>query len=76
LRINKDSEKTIPDVFNAEVLFNYSGLNMIKKGGYDLADKLHYTCYNLYDDNKVSFTLSPINISKDYSIINTTLQSD
>lgn len=74
MRINKDSEKTIPDVFNAEVLFNYSGLNMIK--GYDLPDKLHYTCYNLYVDNKVSFTLSPINISKDYSIINTTLQSD
>jgi hypothetical protein len=75
-RINKDSENTISDVFNTEVLFNFSGLNMIENWGYDLAGELHYSCYNLYVDNKVSYTLSQINISNDYSIINTTLQSD
>ena len=75
-RINKDSEKTIPDVFSTDVLFNYSGLNMIENWAYDLAGELHYTCYNLYVDDKISFTLSPINISADYSIINTTIQSD
>jgi uncharacterized protein YxeA len=75
-RINNNSSNTVPDNFSISVLFNYSGLNMIENWAYDLAGELHYTCFNLYVDNSFNFTLNEINMANDYSIVNTTIQSD